>query len=240
MKSFKKILMFAAASALTLTMGAVALTGCGGGKEYTFEAENAILAEPEGFEPSQWVKGMDLEEKLDGETDVTAVGYFSTQGMTITWKVNAAEEGDVTIKVYGSSTKFMQPTKMDGSQVEYLPPTYQPNVEPDEELKAGLEELPAENCGVALKVNGEEATMSGTLPGLEKTITIAQAMEIYGLYKGGYYTANVHLNKGENTIVLEVNTQMGGGFNVDKIVVKANSELTHTAVDNSDRVAQMG
>ena len=239
MKSLKKILTFAAASALTLTMGAVALTGCGGGKDFTFEAEHATLAEPDGFveNPNWGIKAMDLETKQEGDNELVAIGYFSVKGMTITWKVNASEECDASIKICGSSTKFKKLIKADGTAVEYAPPTYQPNATPDEDVSGGIDELDAANCGVVLKVNGENAEMNGTLPGKEVTVKFVESMGIYALYVSGQYTANVKLQKGENTIVLEVDAQQGGGFNVDKIVVNTSAELTHTPVDNSDRMA---
>ncbi len=239
MKSLKKILGIAATSALALTLGAFALTGCGGDKGYTFEAEEAILTEPEGFEPSDWgAKLMDLEEKKDGKKDITVVGYFSAKGMTITWKINAEEECDASIKIYGSSTKFKTVTKADGTAIEYDWTTWQPtNVEPTDEVKGGIDALPAENSGVSLKVNGSAATMSGTLPGKEVTATFAESSSFYALYVAGQYTANVKLNKGENIIVLEIDGAAGGGFNVDKMVIDASTKLTHTPVDNSDRAA---
>lgn len=238
MKKFKKILSVAAVSALTLTVGAFALTGCGG-KDYAFEAEEALLEEPEGFVPNPQfgLNAMDVEEKNDGE--VTCVGYFSTKGMTITWKVNASEDCEVVLKILGSSTKFKEVTKADGSKIEYAPPLYQPNLEIGEMVKGGLDELAAENCGVALKINGEEATMSGTLPGIEMTIEYENFMSMaafYGLYKGGEFKANVKLKKGENTIVLE---SVSGGFNVDKLVVNSPVEVTCEKIDNSDRTQQM-
>lgn len=239
MKSLKKILGIAATSALALTLGAFALTGCGGAKGYTFEAEEAILTEPEGFEPSDWgAKLMDLEEKKDGKKDITVVGYFSAKGMTITWKINAEEECDATLNICGSSTKFKTVTKADGSAIEYDWTTWQPtNVTPEDDVIGGLDEVPAESSGVSLKVNGSTATMSGTLPGVEKTLKFAEQGNFYALYVAGKYTANVKLNKGENIIVLEIDGANGGGFNVDKLVIKASAKLTHTPVDNSDRAA---
>jgi len=240
MKSFKKILGIAATSALALTLGAFALTGCGGGKNYTFEAEEAILEEPEGFQENPWfgIKAMDLEAKQDGDEDVTAVGYFSVKGMTITWKVEASADCEATLNIFGSSTKFKTVTKADGTAIEYDQTTWQPtNVTADDDVVGGIDELDAENCGVALKVNGEEAEMSGTLPGKEVTVKYAEAGGIYGMYIGGKYTAKVSLKKGENVIVLEVVGDQGGGFNVDKMVLKSSATLTYTPVDNSDRTA---
>lgn len=245
MKSFKKILMFAAASALTLTMGAVALTGCGGGgKDYSFEAENATLADATGQTQNTLAVQQGVEYKPEGDgPEITIVGYFATPGQTITWTVNAAEECDATIKVRGSSVAF---AAIDGdgtvaTMQELMGAMYggpAPEGFDMETMKGYLQEVAAADTGVVLKVNNEKKTLSGKLPATTVELEEGNPYAIWAVYNTiscGELTVKVHLNKGENNIVLE---NVSGGFNVDKITVNAPVEITHTPVDNSSRVPQ--
>lgn len=237
MKSFKKILMFAAASALTLTMGAVALTGCGGGKDYTFEAEDATLADADGQTQNTLKVQERVEYTANGDgPDISVVGYFATPGQTITWTVNAASECDATIKVRGSSVAY---AAIDGNGVVNdnlwgAPPEgFDTNT-----MKGYLKETKAEDTGVVLKVNNEEKTLSGALPATTVELEEGNPYAIFAIYNViscGELTVKVHLKAGENSIVLE---NVSGGFNVDKITVNAPVEITHTPVDNSSRLDQ--
>lgn len=244
MKSFKKILMFAAASALTLTMGAVALTGCGGGgKDYSFEAENATLADATGQTKNTLAIQRGVEYKPEGDgPEITIVGYFATPGQTITWTVNAAEECDATIKVRGSSVSFgaidgngmiLGPNELMGIMWGQGPEGFDTDT-----MKGYLQEVAAADTGVVLKVNNEEKTLSGKLPATTVELEEGKPGAIFAVYNTiscGELTVKVHLNKGENNIVLE---NVSGGFNVDKITVNAPVKITHTPVDNSSRVPQ--
>lgn len=246
MKSFKKILAIAATSALALTFGAVALTGCGGGgKDYSFEAENALLADADGQAQNtmQLQTGVEYTPTGDG-ADITVVGYFATPGQTITWNVNAASECDVTLKLRASSCQF-NAIDGDGNIADLgevmgammwgapAPEGFDMTT-----MKGYLGELKAENAGVVLKVNGEEKTLSGTLPSTVIELEEGNPYAIFGVYSTiycGEYTVKVHLNAGANAIVLQTVT---GGINVDKLTINSGVEITHTSVDNSDRVPQ--
>ncbi|MDE5728786.1 MAG: hypothetical protein K2I20_01260 [Clostridia bacterium] len=244
MKSIKKLLAIAATSALALTFGAVALTGCGGGgKDYSFEAEEALLTDVEGQDASSTMKVQEnVEWSANGDgADITVVGYFATPGQTITWNVNAAEACDVTLKLRASSCKF---AAIDGEgtviDINAFMGTLWGGPAPDgfdtSTAKGYLEELKAADAGVVLKVNGEEKTMSGTLPAVTIELEEGNPWSIMGVYSTiycGEYTVKVHLNKGANAIVLETVT---GGINVDKLTVNSGVEITHTAIDNSDRL----
>lgn len=240
MKSFKKILGIAATSALALTLGAFALTGCGGGKNYTFEAEEAVL-----FDPATAGKNtMKIQDgvSVDSQEDVTLVGYFATPGQTITWNVTAAADCTVTLKLGASSTSFDLVDGegeflgaeniwgwMFGQQIEGFDQTT---------AKGYLAALDAADCGAVLKVNDSEVGMSGTLPSATVELEgIAEnrwaAGAVYSIVNCGELTAKINLKKGENKIVLEVVT---GGLNVDKITIKSKTELTFAPTDNSDRI----
>lgn len=230
-----KILSLIAAGALTLAMGAFALTGCAKGVDYTFEAEEAELCEGLKVQNGkQWTAN-------DDGADVTVVSYFANAGQTITWTINAASDCNVKLKLRASSCAFgalnasnevvdlgeIMGSIMQGGAIE-------------EGTKGYVSELKAADCGSVLKVNDAEVTMSGTLP--STTIELADGnpwalMGVYSVINCGEFTADAKLKKGENKIVLEVVTS---GFNVDSLTVNSSAELTFTETDNSDRVQQQG
>lgn len=207
----KKLFTVAAASALALTFGAVALTGCGTAKDFTFEAEEAVLTDPDTVAENQTMtvqNGSEWTGTDEEGAEVTVVGYFSTPGQTITWNIKSSSECDATLLIRGSSCAF------DFASMDWTNWTMTIN------------ELTAEDSGVVLKVNDTEVTFTGTLPETEGGS--------FTTLHFGEYIANIHLKSGDNKIVLESVT---GGFNVDKITVNAKSDLTFEKADNSDRPA---
>lgn len=247
MKLIKKILSVAAVSALTLTVGAFALTGCSNGTDYVFEAEDALLTDVESQTTETTMKiqtSNDWVEDGEGE-EVVLVGYFATAGQTITWNVNAAADCTVTLKIGASSCSF---GAIDGEgnivAIGDLMGVLFGGPAPEgfdmSTAKGYLAELKAADAGVALKVNDSEVTMSGTLPSAtldlgDLSVNPWAIMGVYGAVHCGEYTAKVDLKAGANKIVLESVT---GGLNVDKLTVNSSVEITHTAVDNSDRVVE--
>ncbi len=223
----KKTLAAIAAGALCVTMGAAVLAGCGGkGTDYTFQAEDAEL-----YTGLQVQKGNEWSANNDG-AEVTVVSYFANPGQTITWKVNAASDCKVTLKLRASSCLFGA-KNADGEIVDIgsLGGNY-------EGAKGYISELKAADCGSVLKVNDAEVTMKGTLP--STTIELEEGnpwaiMGVYSVIHCGEYTATTNLKQGENTIVLEVVT---GGFNVDSLTVNSSAEITFNKTDNSDRLPQ--
>lgn len=232
---FKKTFAAIAAGALSVAMGAAVFAGCAKGTDYTFEAEDAVLADGLQVQAGkQWTKDDDGEE-------LTVVSYFATAGQTITWTINAASDCNVKLKLRASSCAFgalnasnevvdlgeIMGSLMQGGAIE-------------EGTKGYISELKAADCGSVLKVNDAEVTMSGTLP--STTIEPADGnpwalMGVYSVINCGEFTADAKLKKGENKIVLEVVTS---GFNVDSLTVNSSAELTFTETDNSDRVQQQG
>lgn len=231
----KKLLIVAASSALALTLGAFCLTGCAGGKDFTFEAENAILANGEGDVGDNYIRTETATEWTGTEeegAEVTGVGYFSTVGQSITFKINSDKACSATIKLRASSTKF---GKIDAAG-KFAPMWGEAEEGYDETTaKWGVGALAAANCGVTLKVNDAEAQLEGTLPA---AVTETDAtdwsgmMAVFGIKYFGEYTAKINLKSGENVIVFEV-AEMGGGFNVDKLTVNCGATLTWTETDNS-------
>lgn len=211
MKKIGKLAAMVASATLALTMGAMALTGCGAAKDFVFEAEDAVLTDPATVAEANTMTvqtGPEWTGTEEEGAEVTVVGYFSTAGQTITWNINASKDCDATLLIRGSSCAFDM-TSMDFTNWTMT-----------------INELAAADSGVTLKVNDAEVAFTGTLPGTEGGS--------FTTLHFGDYTANIHLKKGDNKIVLESVT---GGFNVDKITVNSKAELTFNKTDNSDRPA---
>lgn len=211
MKKFGKIAAMVASAALALTMGALTLTGCGAAKDFVLEAEDAQLTDPSSVEEAKTMtvqSGAEWTGTEEEGAEVTVVGYFSTPGQTITWNITSSKECDATLLIRGSSCAF------DFATMDWTT------------WLMTINELPAEDSGVALKVNDTEVTFTGTLPETENGS--------FTTLHFGDYTANIHLKQGENKIVLESVT---GGFNVDKITINSKSDITFNKTDNSDRPA---
>ena len=227
-KTIKKMLGITAAAALTLSMGSMALIGCGDkGTNYTFEAEDAILGGTVCVEEKHTWAGAD---KLGEGDDVTIVGYLSTPGNSVTWKINAASACEATLTFTAASTVAGDNTQggmqwgQDGSLTWIV-----------KEIDTSKNEV------FKVSVNDSEVALKGTLPGLNESITFeseADNWKMGYLYDNGYNnhgtcTAKVKLKEGENNIVLTI---VGQGINLDKLTVKSPAELTFEKTDNSDKV----
>lgn len=213
MKKIGKLAAMAASAALALTMGAFSLTGCAGGTDYTFEAEEAVLT----GETQTWTGttpatvSAESAYKINGELveDATIVGVenFSGVGQKITWTVVSSAECKATLTLHAASAAMAM-----------------------SEAGFSLAELNMAEVGAyKLSCNGTEAAMSGTLPGNAEL-----NMEEAGVWWNmGTATAQISLKAGENVIELEivggVDGAMSAGLNVDKIVIKATSELSAKA-----------
>ena len=146
------------------------------------------------------------EEK--GE-EVTSLGYFNTVGTSVTWTITATEECDVTITLHAASS--VQEQVNWGSF----------NLK---EVDLSLNEY------VKLIVNNAETALTGTLPGLTN-LNWQSDPSVYKNFGTGT-TATVHLNAGENTIVLAAQMK-DAGLNVDKIVISgADGKLSYVPVKN--------
>ena len=214
MKHFKKITTAVVAGALSLTMGVIALAGCAGGKDYTFEAEDALQ---EGLKASSGTTAIvetDVPYKVDGklveDATISGVGNFDTVGQKMTWTVVSASATSATLTIHAASAcmtmsqEFMGILEMDISKTEAF----------------------------KLTVNGTAVTLSGKLPGT--TFESFEAMAEPGTWWNlGTLTGKADLKEGENVIVLEVVGAYEGaknsGLNVDKLVINSGAELTPKA-----------
>lgn len=202
MKTITKI----AAIILSVVMIA-SLAGCGASaKEFTFEAENAVInADGANVETGPST----LNGKDNG--DITNVGSFNSG--TLTWTITSDKDCDATLTLYGASCA-MGMTDAGGF---------------------GLMEIDmATASGSVYKLtnNGTACTMTGKLPGTAELNMEDPAV----WRNMGSVTANIKLVKGENKIVFEIAGALEGAFssgvNVDKIVISAPAELTWNPTNN--------
>ncbi len=227
-KTIKKMLGITAAAALTLSMGSMALIGCGDkGTNYTFEAEDAILGGSAVVEEKHTWAGAD---KLGEGDDVTIVGYLGVPGNSVTWKINAASACEATLTFTAASIVPGDNTQNgaqwgEGGSLTWI-----------------VKEIDtSKNKVFKVSVNDSDVALKGTLPGLNEPITFkseADFAKIGYLYDNGFNnhstcTAKVNLKEGENIIVLTIVTQ---GINLDKLTVTSPVELTFEKTDNSDKV----
>lgn len=198
-----------AIAALILTaLLAASLAGCGGkAQDYVFEAEKAELSAACMVET-----GPEYTTEVTS-TEATQVGYFTTAGETITFKINASKNCSATLTLRAASACAQWVDPMVFEEVD---------------MSKG-------ECA-KLTVNGTECKMEGVLPGLEAPMDWEAVSAYYKHY--GTATAKIDLKSGENVIVLTSQGYAGGGINVDKITINAAAELTWTETDNSDRVPQ--
>ncbi len=141
--------------------------------------------------------------------EVTSLGYFNTVGTSVTWTITATEECDVTITLHAASS--VQEQVNWGSF----------NLK---EVDLSLNEY------VKLTVNNAETALTGTLPGLTG-LNWQSDPSVYKNFGTGA-TSTVHLNAGENTIVLAAMSK-DGGLNIDKIVISgADGKLSYIPVKN--------
>lgn len=219
-KTIKKMLGITAAAALTLSMGSMALIGCGGGvKDYTFEAEHAVWSE-NIFVDTGAVWGQDGSE-------ATFAGNFNQPGQTITWTIKASKECDATLTLHAASASMgMIPIDPNG------------NLQDPTNFKIGLAEVDLSSDQITISVNDTAASMTGKLPA-NPAEWDGQSAD--GWHNVGTATGTVHLKKGENVITLEITGAppfgyWTAGINVDKIVINSEAKLTFTKTDNSNKV----
>lgn len=208
---------------LTLTIGALTLTACGSGTDYTFEAEDAVL---EGTTQG-WVNGAQQETAITVEEGtewaglnedgtpkegpaVKNLGNFNAASQSITWKITASKECDATLTLRAASAVMSMA---------------------EDWSSLGMSEVDlSKNEYATLKVNGTAVALEGTLPGLSG---LGWDMMANGaIYRNfGTGTAKIHLVAGENVIVLQgMGTQ--SGINIDKIIINASAELSFTKTNN--------
>ena len=212
---FKKTMAAIAAGALSVTLGAFALAGCGiSGENYTFEAEDATI-EGQGLVMGQYSGPASVSNpsqyKINGELqEETLVGVenFNSAGQKLTWTVNAASDCKAELTLYAASS------------VMYF----------NEDGSAGLVEIDmAATEAYKLTVNETEASFKGKLPGAAWSNFMEGMQQPGAWWDLGTVTAIINLKAGENTIVFEivgnVEGQQSAGLNVDKIVIKAPAEL---------------
>ena len=200
-----------AIAALTLSAAlAATLAGCGGkAQDYVFEAEKAELSAACMVET-----GPEYTTELT-DTEATQVGYFTTAGETITFKINASKDCSATLTLRAASAVAQWGEPMVFEEVDM-----------------------SKGEHAVLSVNGTDCKLEGVLPGLEAPMDWEAFSAYYKHY--GTATAKIELKSGENVIVLTSQGYNGGqgGINVDKITINAAAELTWTETDNSDRVPQ--
>ena len=219
MKKFKRFAAGAVIALLTVAIAAFMLVGCGA-KEYTFEAEDAVLEDeassfggpsPMSIETGPVYTGTDEEG-----VEATVVGHFNQHEQSITWTITSSKECDADITFYAASAAM----KADATFQNW-----------------SLAEITGESGVVSITNNGGKAVVfSGTLPGLA-TLDTQDSTSWKNI---GSLTGKIHLVKGENKIVLmidgSVDGAMSSGINVDKIVIKTDANLTFEKTDNSDKV----
>ncbi len=198
----------------------------------TFEAEYGVITDGKMMQSPGWGQPeVEVDVSVTVETGnkyngleatnekATNLGYFVGEGTKVTWTITAAEECDVVITLHAAAAV------QDQSGVT------------DFGTGAGLKTKPVDmskNEYVKLTVNNVDATLNGTLPGINDLNWAALGSP--AIYRNfGTATVSVHLNKGENTIVL-ASTHKQQGINIDKIVITSDVALTYTPTDNSDRV----
>jgi len=215
-KSIKKILTTIFAATLGAATLAIFASCAPAASDFTFEAENAIIDDDGAQSPVTVENTTEWTESGDEGVEVTNIGYFTTSGETLTFKIESTHECDATLTLRAASgvcdmetldwTTFMFTMKeVDLSENEYI----------------------------TLKVNGTEASLSGVLPETENSSWYLPA----SYHHFGEGTADIHLTKGENIIIIEVVSEDGMGINIDKITINAASTLTWTETDNSDRAS---
>lgn len=203
-------------------------------EDYTFEAESAVITDGTvSVSPGWGQPAVDAPASVkvetgtkytgDGSTGeaVTNLGYFYGEGTKAVWTVTAAEECDVVITLHAAAAVQDQSGVTDWTT--------------GAGLKFKAVDL-SQNEYVKLSVNGTDAQLTGTLPGLEGlNWESIRNPAVYANYGTG--TVKVHLTKGENVITLSA-VKKDSGINIDKIVISSPVALTYTPADNSARAPQ--
>lgn len=215
MKKIGKLAAMIASATLALTMGVFSLTGCASGTDYTFEAENATLeGEVMGMDGTMSPAAVEngKEYKINGElvegATLSGVGNFNGVGQKMTWTVEASADCSATLTLYGASALM----------------------EFEDNNLTGLSELDfGTSTAYKLTCNGEEAKLSGKLPGSVWENGWADMGAPGAWWNIGTATAKINLKQGKNTVVFEIvgldTGRFTAGVNVDKIVINASAEL---------------
>lgn len=187
------------------------------GGVYTFEAENAVLEDPESVQNPMVVEvgRGDIGPTAVEGASVTDVGYFGgtgNAGQTITWKFTAATAGKVTIKLHASSAVGEWSSRHIDA------------------IEMGTEGAPS------VSFNGTALDLSGKTIGKTKDFT-QEELEGDNNKMYWYFTdleIEVNLVAGENTLVL---TSGEKGCNPDKITIETAIELTFVKTNNTGRIS---
>lgn len=230
---FKKL--FFAGMALTMAFGMAAMVGCGvTGDPYTFEAEDGELGGAAQVEEGKFAWAGNIDEQGD---ELTQVGYFTSEGATLTFNVTAEKAAKVELNFRlasaTSDTSGLEMTGTDWSNMAYNG-TY---------VIRGIDF--AKQQVVKLTVNGEEVAMKGKLDELKipiENMGLMQAMGVlYGTAMCNYQDVKVvvNLKEGANTIELaalgyteEVEVEdadpvtVNYGVNIDKVIITSPVKLS--------------
>lgn len=222
MKKINKIVAGALAAALTLSMGSMFVACGGSAQDYTFEAEDAVLADPDGAQTRlsvesgfEWAGFDEDGGVVAGETDVTQIGFFgSAADQTITWNIKSDKNCEATLTLRAASCAQ--------SGNIFLG-------EPVQVVAMNVEDA------ATLEVNGTEVAFSGELPGIEGEFTPPMMGQLFtfGLKNFGTVSVKINLKSGDNTVVIR--SIGGANLNIDKITINASAKLTFEKTDNSDR-----
>lgn len=201
------------------------------GTDYTFEAESGVLSGSVSV-PNAW-GGTDTTVSLDKKTiytgdettgaPVTGIGYFYGADAAITWTVTADEACDVTLTLWAASS--VTKTEKQTVQMPWGP------MEMDVVVGMQPVAFTGEKQPVALKVNGVDVLLSGTVTGIETLSEKSKQDYTYYANYVGTVTAKIHLNAGTNTIVIKAPTE-NPELNIDKIVIKSTVNLSYVPVNN--------
>lgn len=197
----------------------------------TFEAESAILSGAQHVQVNEYY-GFDtvaVESKTlytGNDTtgaEVKAIGYFQGADAAITWNITAEEACEVTLTLWAASSV----TKTEKQPVTNQWGTF------EQDVVVGMQpvEFTSEKQPVALKVNGVDVLLAGTVTGIE---TVSEkSKQDYSYYANyvGTVTATITLKKGANTIVLKAPAE-NPELNIDKIVISGNVALSYVPVNN--------
>lgn len=186
--------------------------------DYALEAESAVITDGKGTGYDQTYQPIEVDVKPTVETygEVTNVGNFFGSA-TIKWTITVSKECDVTLTLHAASAVSSFDMTTFSSVVSSV------DLSKNEYLK--------------VKVNSDYVTLNGVLPSTAIAQDWSNAAEAY--HNFGTATVTVHLNAGENVIVLE-GANASAGVNIDKVVLSSPYEITYVATDNSSRVQSQG
>ena len=201
MKTIRKI------SALILSVLMIAsLAACGGSaKEFTFEAENAVI-NCDGFTVET---GPSLLDGKDGG-EITNVGNFG--GGSMTWTITSDKDCDATVTLYGASCAMT----FGESGMSLLE----------------IDMASANGSVYKLTNNGTACTLTGKLPGTENlNMEDPTAWRNMGTVTANVKLVKGE-NKIVFEIVGTLEGAFGSGINFDKMVISAPAELTWNPTNN--------